>query len=143
MRIWIAAGCVALVAACAQETTTGAPEGQIEHGRYLVTAIGGCNDCHTAHLPSGEPDMAHSLQGAPLPFKLVPELEGHIPWAPTAPQVAGGPAGYTDEQFVHFLHTGERPDHSLATPPMPAFRFNETDAHAVAAYIKTLPRSAP
>ena len=140
MRLLIVAGCAALLSACVQETSTVSSESQVDHGRYLVTAIGGCNDCHTPALPSGEPDMAHSLQGAPLPFQLLPALQGHIPWAPVTPQIAGGPAGYSDEQFTHFLMTGERPDHTRAVPPMPSYRFNGEDAHAVVAYIKTLPR---
>jgi len=105
-----------------------------------VTAIGGCNDCHTPQGPTG-PDMAHSLQGAPLSFELVPALQGHVPWTPVAPSIAGGPANYTDEQFATFLQTGVRPDGSHPNPPMPAFRLNADDANAVVAYIKTLPRA--
>ncbi len=143
MRLLIVAGCAALLTACVQETTIRAPEAQVDHGRYLVTSVGGCNDCHTPHLPNGEPDMAHSLQGSPLAIELVPPLQGHIPWAAVAPPIAGGPQGYTDAQFAHFLMTGERPDHSHPNPPMPPFRFNEEDARAVVAYIKTLPRAEP
>lgn len=141
MRIWIAAGCVALLAACTQQPAAPTEVEQIAHGNYLVNNIGGCNDCHTPMLPSGEPDRAHALQGAPLAFELVPPLQGHVPWTAVAPPIAGGPAGYSDEQFVHFLQTGERPDGSHPNAPMPPFRFNEADAHAVAAYIKSVPRA--
>lgn len=110
----------------------------VERGSYIVNNVAGCNDCHTPMTAQG-PDMAHALQGAPLAIQLVPGVE--IPWASTAPQIAGGPAGYTDEQFATFLQTGVRPDQSHARPPMPQFRFNEEDAHAVVAYIKTLPRA--
>jgi Cytochrome c len=106
----------------------------VERGEYLVTAIGGCNDCHTPMTPAG-PDMAQSLHGATLIFQ--PAIE--MPWAPYAPALAGGPANYTDQQFAAFLQTGMRPDGSQARPPMPPFRVNQADAQAIVAYIKTLP----
>ena len=87
------------------------------------------------------PDMAHSLQGAQLAIRLMPQFEGHVPWADAAPQIAGGPASYTDEQFAHLLMTGEKPDGTHLRPPMPQFRLNAEDARAVVAYIKTVPRA--
>jgi mono/diheme cytochrome c family protein len=134
MRILILAAAVAALSACVQRTEQMSAAQLAERGEYLVTGIGGCNDCHTPMTPQG-PDMAHSLQGAPLIFAAtIP-----IPWAPVAPPLAGGPAGYSDEQFASFLQTGVRPDGSSALPPMPQFRLNEADARAVVAYIKTLP----
>jgi mono/diheme cytochrome c family protein len=146
MAMWKALSCVALAAllgACVQQTSTSKPGAAqlVERGQYLVTGISGCNDCHTPHLQTGAPDMAHSLQGAPLAFQLAPALEGKMPWAEIAPPVAGGPPDMNDEQFVHFLQTGEKPDGSHPRPPMPEFHFNAEDARAVAAYIKTLPRA--
>jgi mono/diheme cytochrome c family protein len=133
----------ALLGACVQQTSSSKPGAAqlVERGRYLVTSIGGCNDCHTPQTPHG-PDMAHSLQGAPLGFELVPALQGQVPWAAIAPPLAGGPAAYTDEQLAHFLQTGEKPDGSRARPPMPQFRMNEEDSRAVVAYIKTVPRAS-
>jgi mono/diheme cytochrome c family protein len=125
--------------ACAQQAP--APlqgEALVTRGDYLVNSVGGCNDCHTPMTPQG-PDMSHALQGATL--IVAPTIE--IPWAPVAPAIAGGPAGYTNDQFVAFLQTGARPNGSHPRPPMPAFRFNEEDARAVAAYIETLPRETP
>lgn len=125
-----------LTSACLQriEEPTQTSEELVARGAYLVTSIGGCNDCHTPMTPEG-PDMTHSLQGAALIF--APKIE--MPFAPVAPRLAGGPDGFTDEQFEHFLQTGERPDGSHALPPMPQFRMNAEDARAVVAYIKTLP----
>lgn len=108
----------------------------VERGEYLVTGIGGCNDCHSPMTPTG-PDMTHSLQGATLAF--APTIE--MPWAPIAPPIAGIPAHYSEEQFATLLQTGERPDGSRPLPPMPQYRMNEEDARAVAAYIATLPRA--
>lgn len=130
-----------LMGACVQQTAPTKPgaEQLVERGQYVVTAIGGCNDCHTPMTPQG-PDMTRSLQGASLIFQPVPAVQG-MPWAPIAPPLAGGPAGYTDEQFVHLLQTGEKPDRAHARPPMPQFRMTEEDARAVVAYIKTVPRA--
>jgi mono/diheme cytochrome c family protein len=131
-------GALALAAACTQQPAQLTEAQLVERGSYLVNSVGGCNDCHTPMTPQG-PDMSHALQGAELLIQLKPGVE--IPWAPVAPQIAGGPAGYTDEQFATFLQTGVRPDRTSPRPPMPPFRFNEEDSRAVVAYIKTLPRA--
>ncbi len=130
-----------LVSACVERTEAPAAldgAALVERGEYLVTAIGGCNDCHTPMTPQG-PDMAQSLHGADLIFGPLIEM----PWAPHAPALAGGPAGYSDEQFEAFLQNGVRPDGSRPLPPMPPFAFNADDARAVVAYIKSLPVAPP
>lgn len=106
----------------------------IARGEYLVTRIGGCNDCHTPMTPQG-PDMTRALHGANLIF--APTID--MPWAPVAPPLAGLPAHYTAAEFEAFLQTGVRPDGSRPLPPMPPFRLNVADARAVTAYIKTVP----
>ena len=130
------------LAACVQQQAAHEPTQAdlVARGQYLVTGVGGCNDCHTPLTPQG-PDMAHSLQGATLAIRLTQQFEGHVLWADVAPQIAGGPGGYTDEQFAHLLMTGEKPDGTRLRPPMPQFRMNADDARAVVAYIKTVPRA--
>jgi len=63
-----------------------------------------------------------------------------MPWAGAAPRIAGLPAGYSHDDMVHFLMTGERP-HGLPPPmpPMPAYRMNRDDAEATVAYVQSLP----
>ena len=141
----LAAVCAVALTACSQQTAQAPAEApaaptqaeMVERGKYLVEAIAGCNDCHTPMTPQG-PDMARSLHGAPLGFEPLAQM----PWAPVAPALAGGPAGYTDEQFAQFLQTGARPDGSRPLPPMPPYRLNAEDARAVVAFIKTLPKPA-
>lgn len=127
-----------VLVACAQPVAPSAPTAEeiVARGQYLVTGLVGCNDCHTPMTPNG-PDMTRALQGASLGF--APTVE--MPWGAVAPPLAGGPAGYSDAQFIAFLQTGVRPDGSMARPPMPQFRMNEDDARAVAAYIKSLPQT--
>jgi mono/diheme cytochrome c family protein len=84
-----------------------------------------------------QPDETRRLQGGTLPPSGPPEV-----FATIAPPLAGGPANFTDEQFIAFLQTGVRPDGSHPRPPMPPYRLNEDDARAVNAYIRSLPATA-
>ena len=111
-------------------------EDPVSRGQYLVS-ITGCNDCHTAMTPTG-PDMAHALQGGPLPFAPLAEM----PWAPVAPSIAGLPEGWTEAEFTAFLSGGPRPSGVPVLPPMPRYAMNDADAKAVTAYIASLPRAA-
>lgn len=135
-RLSIAFAGAALMAACQQSVPEASPSAAdlVARGEYLVTGIGGCNDCHTPMTPEG-PDMTQSLQGGELVFGPLIDM----PWAAYAPQLAGGHPGYTDAQFAALLQTGLRPDGSMPRPPMPQFRINAVDAEAIVAYITTLP----
>lgn len=134
MKTMASALALAALAACGQ--ASGRDE-LVARGEYLVNNIAGCNDCHTPMTPNG-PDLTRSLQGGELMFE--PKVQ--MPWAPTAPPLAGLPGGYSEAQLAAFLQTGVRPDGSHALPPMPAYRLNDADARAVAAYVATLPRAS-
>lgn len=134
LRMTCAAALAAgFLAACSQQATPTSATALVARGDYLVNGVVLCGDCHTPRLEGGDLDMARSLQGAPL--------DGPPTMANYAPQLAGTPANFTDEEFVAFLQTGVRPDGSHPRPPMPPYRLNEDDARAVAAYIATLPRA--
>lgn len=107
----------------------------LARGRYLVEHVGLCADCHSPRNEKGEFVRQLWLKGAPLPFQpTVP-----MPWSPAAPVIAGLPS-MTEAQGIAFLQTGKRPDGSTPLPPMPEFRFNQADASAVVAYLKSLGR---
>jgi mono/diheme cytochrome c family protein len=130
--IWLAFAASASAAAPA-EVAPEAANPRLERGRYLVEHIGLCADCHSPRNEKGEFRREAWLKGSPLPFQpLVP-----MPWSPAAPQIAGLPS-MTEAQAVTFLQTGKRADGSSPLPPMPVFRFNEDDARAVVAYLKSL-----
>ena len=59
-------------------------------------------------------------------------------WAFQAPKLAGLPGGYSDEELIRFLQTGETVSGRAPLSPMPPFRMNERDATSVAAYLKSL-----
>jgi len=138
----VVAGAISLAAimaaaAMSQTATTGAvakPAANVARGKYLVVNVGNCGFCHTPLDKKGQPIKTEALQGAPLMFKPTIPIAG---WMPVAPAIAGLP-GWTDEQGVEFFTTGKKPDGSMAAPPMPSFRFNNADAAAVVAYLKTL-----
>lgn len=105
---------------------------QIARGKYLVQRVAMCGDCHTPRDDKGMPLPGKELAGAPLGFKpLAP-----MPWAPTAPEIAGLP-GWKDAQIVTFLTTGKL-DGREPNPPMPGYRFSGPDARAVVAYLRSL-----
>lgn len=105
----------------------------IQRGKYLVTQIGLCQDCHTPRDQKGAYVQEKWLQGAPIMFNPAVEM----PWAGTAPPLAGLD-GWSDQQIVKFLTTGIDRDGKHPRLPMPEYRFNSTDAKAVAAYLRSL-----
>jgi cytochrome c553 len=107
----------------------------LARGKYIVERTSMCADCHTPRDEKGQLITAKSLQGAPLGVQPIHPM----PWADTAPPIAGLPARFTPAQMTAFLETGKRPDGSMAKPPMPPYRFSHEDALAVTAYLKTLP----
>lgn len=105
----------------------------VAEGKRLVANVGLCSDCHSARLPTGEFDLSRWLQGSHLPFEPLVEM----PWAAYAPPIAGLPT-FSDEEALRFLMTGERRAGPVR-PPMPAYRFNESEARAIVAYLRSLP----
>lgn len=131
MRIAVLAAIVALTATTAATTTWAQ---NVAHGKYIVEGVGLCGDCHTPRDQTGTPIAAQALQGAKLGMQPLHPM----PWADTAPKIAGIPGHYTEGQLVTFLQTGKRPDGSPPKPPMPPYRMSTGDARDVAAYLKTL-----
>lgn len=131
-RVARVSGLLMALAACAPAAPIAPVETQealLSQGEYLVRRVAFCSDCHTPWLESG-PDPERLMQGAPTGL--------NAPLATFAPAIAGIPGHYTEEQFAHFLMTGERPDGSSPLAPMPQYRLSERDARAVTAYIEAL-----
>lgn len=122
-------------AAPAKEATPAAHTNAIARGKYLVSRASMCVDCHTPHDQKGGLVEAKQLMGAPIAFNpTVP-----MPWGSVAPRIAGLPDGFSAEDTVHFLMTGQPPHgQAAARPPMPAYRFNQADAEAITAYLESL-----
>lgn len=116
-----------------------APEVQ-EHGAYLVQKALLCGDCHTPKDQRGQPDAVRALQGTVLPIQPKKKTGN---WAERSPDITfQGLAGkWSEGEMVRFLMTGIDPDGKKARAPMPPFRLNAKDAHAVARYLRSLPGS--
>ena len=107
---------------------------QIQRGKYLVTGIAGCGDCHTPMNEKGEPVAGQRLKGATLTFgPLVP----FPAWAKTTPDIAGL-EGWDNKTAIELLMTGKGPGGQPPRPPMPQYHMNSADAAAVVAYLKSL-----
>ncbi len=107
---------------------------RIEQGRYLVHDVAKCIVCHSPRTASGALIERRLLTGAPMPVASpFPDQE----WAFRAPRIAGLP-GWTDEQIITLLVTGQRPNGYEPKPPMPNFHFKPEDARAVVAYLRSL-----
>ncbi|HKH99543.1 MAG TPA: c-type cytochrome [Candidatus Sulfotelmatobacter sp.] len=106
----------------------------VARGKYLVEGIGMCGDCHTPHDEKGEPIKEQWLKGTTLPFKpLVP-----MPvWADKSVNIAGLP-GWEKDAAIKFFMTGIASNGLPARPPMPQYRYNQPDAEAIVAYLKSL-----
>ena len=74
------------------------------------------------------------MKGAPTPFRPIVPMPI---WADKAPNIAGLP-GWEDADAVKFFMTGIAYNDLPAHPPMPQYRFNQQDAQAVVAYLKSL-----
>jgi len=106
----------------------------LARGKYLVENIGMCGDCHSPRDEKGEPVKDQWLKGTLLPFKpLVP-----MPvWAEKSVNIAGLP-GWEKDAAIKFLRTGIASNGLPARPPMPLYRYNQQDAEAIYAYLKSL-----
>lgn len=128
----LTAGFAAAVATALFAAKPAAPS--LARGEYLVEKTGMCADCHSMRNERGEFIPATHLGGAALGF--APTVPMPV-WSPVAAPIAGLPSMTTD-QAVAFLMTGKRPDGTMARPPMPQYRYDEADARAIAAYLKSL-----
>jgi mono/diheme cytochrome c family protein len=108
----------------------------VEHGRYIVENVAMCELCHTPRDENGNPDKGHWLMGGPA--QLRPAYPSPY-WALVEPRIGGRPPG-TDADFIKLLTTGISRTGRPPNPPMPPFRMTRTDAEAVLAYLKTLPK---
>jgi mono/diheme cytochrome c family protein len=113
---------------------TSASATALARGKYLVENIGLCGDCHTPRNEKGEPVKEQWLQGGTLDFKPIVPMPV---WADKTPAIAGLP-GWEREAAIRFLMTGVAYNGLPGRPPMPQYRFNQADAEAIVAYLKSL-----
>jgi cytochrome c553 len=138
-----------------------------DRGRYLVTAVAGCNDCHTPWKPDGkggaEPDMSRMLSGHPEQMPMPPGPKMDMPWmaafgatftavsapwgtvysANLTPDSTTGLGKMTEADFIKTIRTGmmyglNRP--IMPPMPWPVFKnMTDDDLKAIYAYLRTIP----
>ena len=129
----LAALCLAS-ALMAQQKAHSTSTAKLARGKYLVEDVGLCGDCHTPRNDKGEPIKEQTLRGATLDFK--PTVPMPV-WADKASNIAGLP-GWDKDAAIKFMMTGVAYNGLPSRPPMPQFRFNQQDAEAIVAYLKSL-----
>lgn len=116
-----------------RDWVTGAETPDLQHGRYLVEALGHCGECHTPRNPLGGPDTSSWLAGAPNPTG-----SGRIP------DLTPGKLTWSAEDIAYYLESGFTPDFDTAGGEMAEVvrntgRLTPEDRAAIAAYVKALP----
>src|SRR6267143_4320755 len=113
-------------------------ETPVERGRYLVTTIASCGNCHTPRDAAGKPIAGRELAGG---FEFDDPGVGHIVGTNITPDPETGIGNWTEAQIVTALRDGKRPDGTLIRPPMPipVYRqLSDGDAAAIAVYLRSL-----
>jgi mono/diheme cytochrome c family protein len=120
-------------------STAALADDAVQRGAYLVRIMG-CGDCHTPGYFLGKPDLQHPLSGSDVGFEM-PSLGIH--WGPNlTPDPETGLGKWSEQEIITAFRTGVTPDGRKLIPVMPAANFavlTDADAHAIAAYLKSLP----
>jgi mono/diheme cytochrome c family protein len=116
-----------------------ADDAQIARGKYLVI-VAGCSDCHTPGALLGAPDMKRYLGGSDVGFSI--PGQGVFVGQNLTPDKETGLGGWTSEQIIAAIRSGKTPAGKDLSPVMPFAAFShltDTDAEAIAAFLKSLP----
>jgi hypothetical protein len=133
-------------------------------GSYIVNAQSFCNGCHSTSVnewvPGGNPFLGEPEQIDPARYLIGGRQFGAVGVGPrsrnlTPDPVTGLPAGFTFEEFLHVMRTGEDLRHLaptvpsaevdlLQTMPWPNLRFmTDRDILAIYEYLRAIPSRAP
>jgi mono/diheme cytochrome c family protein len=116
-----------------------AADPEVERGKYLVT-MASCNDCHTPGYFLGKPDFSRRLAGSDVGF-AIPGV-GAFVGRNLTPDKETGLGSWTDDQIISAITAGVRPDGRRLAPIMPwqgLSHLTSEDAHAIVAYLRSLP----
>ena len=118
---------------------TAVAESLVERGAYLARIMD-CGGCHTYGALAGQPDPARALAGSDIGF-AIPGLGVFYPRNLTSDPETG--LGHWSEgDIIRAVREGVRPDGRELAPIMPWRSYavlSDTDATALAAYLKSLP----
>ena len=113
---------------------------KVAYGRYIVTALAHCFECHTSPDAHGVPDFEHSLGAGGFLITLGPGMT--VMTANITPDPDTGIGKWSDADIRKAITEGVRPDGRHLSPPMPYPFFKnmtQRDINAVIAFIRTIP----
>lgn len=121
----------------------GESDGVLAKGAYLAR-ITGCAGCHSPRLPAGEVDETRLLTGGDHPIGAGPSVRIYPP--NLTPDAGTGLGGWSVEDIVKAVKSGVTPSGRVLSSAMPwrtqSSRLEESDAQAIAVYLKSLPPAA-
>ena len=134
----------AVLLAGATSTASAQAATPLERGRYLVTTILACGNCHTPKDGEGRPIAARELAGGGIGFDI-PPYAGVA--ANITPDRETGIGSWSDAEIKRAITHGERPAHGPLAgkplgAPMAANFFKAMlpgDLDAIVAYLRSLP----
>ncbi|MEO7057739.1 MAG: hypothetical protein ABI281_05315, partial [Caldimonas sp.] len=117
---------------------------RVDRGRYLVTAVMACGNCHTPKDAQGRAIAGKELAGGGIAFDI-PPFTGTA--ANITPDVDTGIGGWSDDEIKRALIHGERPGRGplagkrLAVPMATNFfkAILPGDLDAIVAYVRSVP----
>jgi mono/diheme cytochrome c family protein len=113
---------------------------KVASGRYIVTALAHCFECHSGPDDHGAPDPVNKLGAGGFLITLAPGVTMRT--ANITPDAETGIGKWSDDDIKKAITTGVRPDGRHLSPPMPYPFFKnmtEEDLDAVVAFIRTIP----
>jgi len=139
MRKDVVAGALFAALVTVAAAASGGSEDRLKRGEYLATIMD-CTGCHTPGALVGQPDKARELSGSEVGFKIPGAGIFYPPNLTSDPETGIG--HWSEADIVKAVRTGVRPDGRVLVPIMPYHsyaRLTDGDAHALAAYLKSVP----
>ncbi|HEY4371092.1 MAG TPA: c-type cytochrome [Burkholderiales bacterium] len=112
-----------------------AEDQRLARGRYLMSSLAACGNCHTPRGPDGATQWDRELSGGP-PVKDA-AFDAFPPNITT--DTKAGIGRWTNAQLKRAIREGIRPDGSLIGPPMPFGFYRDmadSDLEAIIAYLR-------
>ena len=113
---------------------------KVASGRYIVTALAHCFECHSGPDARGVPDVEHHLGSGGFLITLAPGMTVRSANITSDPDTGIGK--WSDADIRQALTQGIRPDGRHLSPPMPYPFFKnmtDKDINAVIAFLRTVP----
>jgi mono/diheme cytochrome c family protein len=132
----------------------GTDAGDVARGKYLVTNVASCPDCHTPRNPDGSPDMTRWLAGVECLAGTPPSDAGAGDAGDAGPSGPGclnsrnltndatGLKNRSDQEIKDMFQNGTRPNGERLSSFMPYWvfhNFSTADADAIVAYLRSVP----